>query len=454
MLQLVELLLGKAEAVPMDVLVARHPADGSFAAQGAAVCAIHHPLQHAHILAIAGPQELAVGILQEPIHMKNPGCLTQAARHLDPMPEIVAHVIAAEGQHRHGVAAHLADGAGCGRGHFRSHRRAGINARAPIEGLIHQRHRRRAAAAEDERADRHALGSFPRRIDSGALRRGRGETGIGVRRFRAGLLGDLRRPAIALPVEAFGWRFVGHALPPHAAFGSQRDIGEDRVARQRIHGVRIRVARGARSHAEEAGFRVDGAQAAVGVGLDPRDVVADRPDLPALESGRRNQHGEIGFSAGAGKRRGDVGLLALRVLDAHDEHVLRHPAFVTRDVRSDAQREALLAQQRVAAVAGTVGPDLARLREMNDVLFLIAGPRNIVSAVIERSAHAMHARNHALVALIDFLEHALADAGHDAHADDDIRRIRQLHADLRHRAADGAHAERQHIHGAARACSR
>ena len=125
-----------------------------------------------------------------------------------------------------------------------------------------------------------------------------------------------------------------------------------------------------------------------GIGLDPGDVVADGPDLPAVEAGGRNQHGEIRLAAGAGKRRGDVGLLALRILDAEDQHVLGHPAFVARDVRGDAQREAFLAQQRVAAVAGTVGPDLARFREMDDVLFLVAGPRHILLAGRERRADA------------------------------------------------------------------
>src|ERR1700694_245874 len=129
--------------------------------------------------------------------------------------------------------------------------------------------------------------------------------------------------------------------------------------------------------------------------------------------------------------------------------MLCHPAFVTRDVGGDAQREALLAEQSVAAVTRTIGPDLARLREMNDVLFLIAGPSNIALPRSERSANAMYARDHALFALVDFFEHAFADAGHDAHVDNYVRRIRQLDADLGHGAADGAHAERKHIHSAA-----
>ena len=44
--------------------------------------------------------------------------------------------------------------------------------------------------------------------------------------------------------------------------------------------------------------------------------------------------------------------LALRILDAEDQHVLGEPAFAARLVRGDAQRMALLAEQRVAAVAG------------------------------------------------------------------------------------------------------
>ena len=42
-----------------------------------------------------------------------------------------------------------------------------------------------------------------------------------------------------------------------------------------------------------------------------------------------------------------------------------------------------------------------------------------------------------------------ADARHDPHVDDDVRRIGELDADLRHRRTDRSHAEGQHIHGAA-----
>ena len=87
-------------------------------------------------------------------------------------------------------------------------------------------------------------------------------------------------------------------------------------------------------------------QSAVGVGLDPGDVVPERGNLPALlrEFGRRDEHREVGLAAGAGKSRRHVCLLALGVFDAEDEHVFGHPAVVSRHVGGDAEGEALLAE--------------------------------------------------------------------------------------------------------------
>ncbi|CAB4801548.1 unannotated protein [freshwater metagenome] len=57
--------------------------------------------------------------------------------------------------------------------------------------------------------------------------------------------------------------------------------------------------------------------------------------------------------------------------------MLGQPALVASHDRSDTQREALLAQQGVSAVAGAVRPNLASFREVNDVLGVAAGPSNI-----------------------------------------------------------------------------
>ena len=202
-------------------------------------------------------------------------------------------------------------------------------------------------------------GGLPVGVDGGALGGGRGEATVGVRGGDSGGLGDLGGPLVATPVEAFGGWGVGHALPPDSALGGESYVGEDGVFREGLHRVGIGPGAGAGSYAEEAGLGVDGAELAGGVGFDPRDVVADGPDLPAIEAFGRDHHGEVGFAAGAGEGCGDVGLFGLaffvgRRFDADDEHVFGHPAFVAGDVGGDAKGEAFFAEECVAAVAAAV----------------------------------------------------------------------------------------------------
>lgn len=71
-----------------------------------------------------------------------------------------------------------------------------------------------------------------------------------------------------------------------------------------------------------------------------------------------------------GERGGDVVHVALRILDAEDQHVLGHPAFLVALVAGDAQCEAFFAQQHVSAVAGVDGPDGVVLGELDDVAVL------------------------------------------------------------------------------------
>ena len=64
------------------------------------------------------------------------------------MAEVITHVVTAKRDHRHGVAPHDANLAGCGRSGFRAHGRPDIHTRIPIKSLRHQRHRVGAAAAK------------------------------------------------------------------------------------------------------------------------------------------------------------------------------------------------------------------------------------------------------------------------------------------------------------------
>ena len=86
---------------------------------------------------------------------------------------------------------------------------------------------------------------------------------------------------------------------------------------------------------------------------------------PGMESGGISM-ARLVLPQADGKRRGDVVSLALRILDADDEHVLGQPALVARLPAGDAQRVAFLAEQCIAAVAGAVALDRELFGEVHD----------------------------------------------------------------------------------------
>ena len=73
--------------------------------------------------------------------------------------------------------------------------------------------------------------------------------------------------------------------------------------------------------------------------------------------------------------------------------MLGQPALVAGHHAGDAQRVALLAEQRVAAVPGAEGPDRALLGELHDVLGVVARPRDVGLAVLERHADGVQRRH-------------------------------------------------------------
>ena len=84
--------------------------------------AVEHPFHHAHILAITRPDKFAFGIFAEPVDAINGGqfcalCL-QLGAHIQPVLEIIAHVVANKGQHGEGIAAYHALRAKGGGGGF------------------------------------------------------------------------------------------------------------------------------------------------------------------------------------------------------------------------------------------------------------------------------------------------------------------------------------------------
>ena len=452
-----ELLGAEGQAGPVQFAVGRSDAEHGLLALGLAFDAVDHPLQHAHVLAVTRPHELAVGVLAEPVDAEDRGqrvaLLFQFLFHVQPVLEIVAHVVAAERQHGEGIAAHHALRAKGGSGGFGAHGGSHVDAFGPVAGFGHQRHGGGAAAAEHHGVDRHAFSVVPLGVQRRVVGGSHGEARVGVGSLAAGLA-VFGRPVLALPVDQVRGQLAAvvlfHAFPPHVAIVGQCDVGEDDVVIEALHAVGVGVQVGARSHAEVTRLGVDGVQVTVVVRLDPGDVVTDGGDFPAFETGRRHQHGEVGLAAGAREGGRHVVLLALGVGHAQDQHVLGQPALVTAHGGGDAQGQALLAQQRVAAIAGAVGPDFARFGEVHDVFHIgVAGPAGLVLlACSQGSAHGVHAGNELAIGT-QHVEHGLAHAGHQLLVHYHIGAVGQFDADVGDVAAQRTHAEGHHIHGAA-----
>src|SRR5262249_25845381 len=106
-LQLVEAFLREIHSLPLNIFEIGCPADGGFLSLGTAVHTIDNPLEDAHVFPETRPQESALRLLAEPVHMKDARGRNKTALHLDPMPEVAPHVISAEWHHRHRIAWHF-----------------------------------------------------------------------------------------------------------------------------------------------------------------------------------------------------------------------------------------------------------------------------------------------------------------------------------------------------------
>ena len=168
---------------------------------------------------------------------------------------------------------------------------------------------------------------------------GRRKPAVGMRAF----LRRCRRPTLSAPIQTF-LRWPVLAFPPHVAVGGQSHIGEDGVALDDFHRVRVGARIGAGDDAEIARLRVDGIEASVGSGFHPGDVVSHRPDLPPGKMLGRNHHGEVGFSTGAGESGRKERFFSGRGFHSENQHVFGQPAFLTPKIRADAQGQTLFAQ--------------------------------------------------------------------------------------------------------------
>ena len=127
--------------------------------------------------------------------------------------------------------------------------------------------------------------------------------------------------------------------------------------------------------------------------------------------------------------------------------MLGEPALVVGHHRGDAQRVALLAQQGVAAVARAEAPDLTCLGEVGDVLGLVARPRDVGLARLQRGADGVQGRNEAVARrAVEQRQDRGTHPRHDLHRRHDVLGVRDLHAEERLLSVEGAHAERDDVH--------
>ena len=261
----------------------------------------------------------------------------------------------------------------------------------------------------------------------------RGEARVGV----GGLLGRALLPRTTLPVGELVGDLAVHSLPPHVAVLGHGDVGEDGVLGDGPHRVGIGGEVGPWRDAEVAVLGVHRPEPAVLAHPHPRDVVTDGPDLPPGEALRGNHHREVGLAAGRRERAGHVGHVTVGALDTEDEHVLGEPALVLPKPAADAERQALLAEEGVAAVAGAEAPDGVVFGEVTDVAALGIDVAGAVQAAIE------------VVGVAERVQRCLPHASHDPHVEDHVDAVGDLDAHLGQRRADRPHDVRDDVHGPA-----
>ena len=121
-----------------------------FDAAGRAFDAFQHPLQHAHIVAEARPDEVALLVGAEPVHAEDARRVRQPRPDVEPVLEVVAEVVAAEGEHREGVPTHHPHRTEGRRRRLRAHRGRHVDALGPAARFRDERHSGGPPAAEDE----------------------------------------------------------------------------------------------------------------------------------------------------------------------------------------------------------------------------------------------------------------------------------------------------------------
>jgi len=131
--------------------------------------------------------------------------------------------------------------------------------------------------------------------------------------------------------------------------------------------------------------------------------------------------------------------------------VFGKPSLFFGHDRGDPKRKALLAQQSVSAVTGTVGPDGFFFRKMRNVFFFnrCTGPlRTIGFTLCQGLTHGMKTGDEYTI-FSQNIKDLCTNSGHDVHIRDNVRGIGNFNADLSNGRTHRTHAERDDVHRSA-----
>src|SRR5258708_37783942 len=106
----------------VEIVNAGQKTDRRFHRAAAVFATVEDPFQHTHVVAKTRPKKFSRLPFAEPIHIKYEGRIRESFADVEPVPEIIADVVATEREHRHRIAPDLTDCAGRSCGCFRSHR--------------------------------------------------------------------------------------------------------------------------------------------------------------------------------------------------------------------------------------------------------------------------------------------------------------------------------------------
>ena len=141
-----------------------------------------------------------------------------------------------------------------------------------------------------------------------------------------------------------------HTLPPDLFIIGESNIGEDGIAFCGQQSVGIGFHAGTGRDTKEAGLGVYGIKPAIVADTHPGNVISNRVDFVTFGIGRRDQHGQIGLAASAGKSTCYIlGFAGFDIFDA-DQHARPSSLHVWQGKQYAAQN--IFCPKNIPAVTG------------------------------------------------------------------------------------------------------